>query len=159
MQNSRFLKIGLIVLLLINVSTLAYLWIDGHQRPRQQGPDVFNFLCHELKLTPDQVQQYESLRQQHHAAVQRIQEHGHQLRERFFGMLELTPIDSGAVKSLADSIAAMQEQIEKVTFYHFSQLRTILTPDQKKRFDEVIQEALSMMAPKPPGPPPSGPRE
>jgi protein CpxP len=154
MQNTRFLKAGLIVLLLMNLGIMSYLWLDSRHRGRPpggpNGPDVFRYLSQELKLDDAQVKQYEVLRDEHHHAVENIQEHGHQLREQFFNMMNQTPIDSVVVKRIADSIAHTQEQIEMATFYHFSKLRTILTPEQQKHFDEVIQEALRMMA----GPPP-----
>ncbi len=157
MENSRFLKIGLALLLLLNIGTLSYLWLDRHHGPPpggQRGQDVFTFLCNELKLDDQQVRQYEQLRDEHHHAIENIQEHGHQLRERFFGLLQINPVDSAAIKSMTDSIAATQEQIEMVTFYHFRKVRAILRPDQQKRFDEVIQQATRMMA----GPPPPRPK-
>ncbi|HXP49123.1 MAG TPA: hypothetical protein VN922_04170, partial [Bacteroidia bacterium] len=90
------------------------------------------------------------LREEHHHAVEAIQQHSRQLREQFFGMLQNNPVDSAAIKRMTDSIAATQEQIEMVTFYHFRKVRDILRPEQQKRFDEVIQEATKMMAPQPP---------
>jgi protein CpxP len=153
MANSRFLKIVLVLLLLINIGTLSYLWLDSHHGRPEGGPgrpDVFTFLCNELKLDDQQVKQYEALRDEHHHAVEAMQEHGRQLREQFFGMLQNNPVDSAGVKRMTDSIAATQEQIEMATFYHFRKVRAILRPEQQKRFDEVIQEATKMMAPQPP---------
>ena len=154
MQNTRFLKVGLIILLLMNVGIMSYLWVDSHHKGRPpggpNGPDVFGYLSHELKLDEAQIKQYEVLRDEHHHAIEDIQEHGHHLREQFFNMMNQTPVDSASVKRMADSIANTQEQIEMATFYHFSKLRAILNPDQQKHFDEVIQEALRMMG----GPPP-----
>ncbi len=158
MENARFLKISIIILLLINIGTLSYLWMGKQQVPPQGGPhggpDVFTFLCNELKLDDQQVRQYEELRDEHHQSVENIQHHSRQLREQFFDMLH-SNTDSSTVKKISDSIAATQEQIELVTFYHFKKVRNILRPDQQKRFDEVIQEATRMMAP---GPPPPHPR-
>ena len=53
-------------------------------------------------------------------------------------------------KALIDRVL---NQFELATFYHFQKTRSICTPDQQKKIDEVIDDALRMMAPKPPGPP------
>ncbi len=158
MENSRFLKIVIVALLLLNLGTLSYLWMgrsgtqNGPHPPRQ---DVFSFLCRELQLDEQQVRKYEELRDEHHQGIEKIQHRGNQLREHFFDLLNVSPVDSNAVKQVADSIAATQKQIELITFYHFQKVRAILKPEQQKRFDEVIQDALRMMAPG--GPPQGGP--
>lgn len=157
MENSRFLKIVIIVLLLVNISTLAYLWMGRPHRMPPGGPppreDAFNYLRRTLNMDEQEVRQYEQLRDQHHEAIENIQRNARQLRERMFDMLNKPDADSLAVKAISDSIAATQQQIELITFNHFKQVRAILHPDQQKKFDEVIQQALRMMAP-PQGPPP-----
>jgi Spy/CpxP family protein refolding chaperone len=151
MENNRFLKIVIIALLLINIGVLSYVWMGAHNGPsgdgHRQGPDVFGYLCKELQLDDEQTKQYAALRDEHHQAMQAIQHKSHQLRDRFFDMLHVSPVDSAAIKSMSDSIAHTQEQIELVTFYHFQKVRAILRPDQQKHFDSIIQETLSMMAP------------
>jgi Spy/CpxP family protein refolding chaperone len=158
MENARFLKITIILLLVINLGTLSYLWMDRHHEhptggPHGPGQDVFTFLCNELKLDEQQTKQYGQLRDEHHHAVENLQNQVHQLREQFFGMIHKNPVDSSAVKNISDSIATIQEQIELATFYHFQKVRSILRPEQQTRFDEVIQQATRMMG----GPPIQGP--
>jgi len=159
MENTRFLKIIIVLLLLTNTGILCYMWMGNKHEQHMQGPppgqDVFGFLCKELQLDEQQTRQYEELRDEHHQAVENMQHNGRHLRERLFDMLHNSPVDSAAVKRISDSIAGTQQQIEMVTFYHFQKVRTILKPEQQKKFDEVIQDALRMMAPggHPPPPP------
>ena len=153
MENNRFLKIVIVALLLINIGVLSYVWMGAHNGPHGghlSGPDVFGYLCKELQLDDAQTKQYAALRDEHHQAMQAIQHKSHQLRDRFFDMLHVYPVDSAAIKNMSDSIAHTQEQIELVTFYHFQKVRAILRPDQQRHFDSIIQETLSMMAPAPP---------
>src|SRR4051812_49096175 len=111
MDNSKFLKSVIIVLLLINIGTLAFLWLHKpHDMNRGGGHGAFEFLTHELKLNEQQRQQYEELKNEHHEAVEALQEHSQKLRHSFFELLGSA--DSSAVNSLADSIAAYQKQIE-----------------------------------------------
>ena len=163
MTSNRFFKIVIVALLLINVSIISYLWVSRQSNfpmrpPRPRQEEAFTFLCKQLQLDENQIHQYQKLRDEHHQEIENIQQKTHQLREHFFDLLQHSPVDSIAVKSISDSIANTQEQIELATFYHFRQVRKILRPDQQKHFDEVIQQALRMMAPRPPQEPPP-PRE
>jgi protein CpxP len=153
MANQRFYKILLVVLLILNITTLSYIWVNKSGMNEQGGPhrlDVFSFLCKELQFTEQQQGQYENLRNEHHQSIERIQQKATRFRERFFDLIHTSPTDSIQVKQLADSIASTQQKIELTTFYHFQKVRTICTPEQQKKFDEVIQDALRMMAPPPP---------
>jgi Spy/CpxP family protein refolding chaperone len=153
MANLRFYKILLVILLILNITTVSYIWINKSGMNEHGGPhrpDVFSFLCKELQLTEQQQRQYEDLRNEHHQSIERIQEKARQFREHFFDLIHTSPTDSVQVKQLADSIASTQQKIELATFYHFQKVRAICTPEQQKRFDEVIQDALKMMAPTPP---------
>jgi Spy/CpxP family protein refolding chaperone len=157
MENSKFLKVVIVILLIINISTLAFMWM--HKPPMQQAPppppphernDVFEHLTHELKLSEQQRNQYDQLRKEHHAAMESLQEKGRATHDHFFALLQNKSADSTLVSKLADSISNNQKQIELVTFYHFQKVRAICNPEQQKKFDEIIDDALQMMFPKPP---------
>jgi len=157
MENTRFLKIIIIVLLLVNIATLSFMWVShnrhggGHMPPPPHGrggPNAFEFLVHELKLDEGQVKQFEEMRNKHHLNVQDIQEKSRDMHHRFFNLLAKN--DSTSAVPLADSMAQYQKQIELLTFNHFLQVRAICKPEQQKKFDTVINEALRMMAPKQP---------
>jgi protein CpxP len=161
MKNTRFLKAGLVVMVLLNIITIAFLWMGnpshgegprGPHGPHDDGP--FQFLCDRLHLDSKQVTDYEKLRDEHHNAIEKYQDHSHELRNRFFALLQSANADSATIKQYADSIAMDQQQIELITFYHFKKLRAICTPEQQKTFDEVIGDALKMMSGPQHGPPP-----
>jgi len=133
------------------------MWTNKHPMmppppPPHEKNDVFEFLSHELKFDNEQRNQYDQLRREHHSTIQAIEEKSRIIHDRFFSLLQNKSTDSTLVAHLADSISSNQKQIELVTFYHFKKVRAICNPEQQKRFDEVIGEALQMMLPKPPPP-------
>lgn len=151
METARFLKIVIIALLLINTATLAFMWMQN----RPGGPippreSVFDFLTRELKLDEEQRRQYEALRDEHHAMVEELQHTSRQLHQQYFSQLHGAKTDSATILDMAENMAGIQKQIDLITFYHFQKVRTICRPEQQKRFDVVIEEALRMMAPRPP---------
>ena len=157
MENSKFLKGVIVILLFINISTLAFMWINKPPMQHQPPPpppngrnDVFEFLSHKLEFDDQQRNEYEQLRNEHHNAVEAIKEKGRVTHDRFFDLLHVKYADSTLVAQLADSIASNQKQMELTTFYHFRKVRAICNPEQMRKFDGVINEALNMMLPKPP---------
>lgn len=151
METNRFLKIVIIVLLIINIGTLGFIWMQGSHPmgPPHQRESVFDFLVHELKFNEKQVEQYEALRNEHRNMVEDLRSKGRQLHDEYFDLLKSPSADSALVNRLSDSLALNQKQIELITFYHFQKVRGICTAEQQPRFDNIIQEALHIMAPPP----------
>ncbi len=151
MENSKFLKIVIIILLLINISTLAFMWM--HKGPHGMPPprqEIGDFLIRELNFTETQRKQFVKMRDEHRSSVRNLREQSRELHDDFFDLLASSSTDSIKVNQLADSITFNQKQIELSTFYHFQKVRGICTTEQQKKFDEVINDALRMMAPPPP---------
>ena len=149
MNNMRFFKTGLVVMVLLNIFTITYLWIGkpsygGEPHTFQEG-GPFRFLSEKLHLTSDQISQYETMRDEHHSKMVDFQMHSSHLRNDFFKLMQAMPIDSSKVIQYSDSLAKDQKQIELITFYHFLKLRSICTREQQKIFDGVIGDALKMM--------------
>ena len=159
MDNTKFFKIVILVLLLINIATLTFVWTTSQRPPSFQPrpPDVGEFLTQKLQLTEAQQKQFEALKQVHHEKVETLREKNKKLHNDFFDLLKQPNIDTTTINMAADAIMINQKAIEMATFYHFEDVRSICTPNQQKMFDEVIKEALRMMSPPPPGPPHGGP--
>ena len=164
--QSRLLIIALVVMALLNIGTLATLWMhhpdhgdfpthdhDMHHRP-PQGPDPGEFISEQLHFTDQQQQQFEKLRSAHEDSVQKFEEENHQLRKKFFDLLKSDNINLSSADSLATAIGNNQEEIELATFRHFNSLKDICTDEQKKRFDNLVDDLMHMMRPPPPPPPP-----
>jgi protein CpxP len=153
MNSKKIITLLILVLFAVNLITLGCFWFGRKHGPSSGMPEHGGpaaFLIRELKLTEDQQQQFEKLKRAHHEHIEQVQDSLHELRELFFH--ELSVSDTRKADSLAKVIGEKQSSIERITFDHFKQVRAICTPEQQKRFDEVIQEALRMM-----GGPPGGP--
>jgi len=148
MQREKFLKRIIALLVLINIATLAFMWMQqDKQQPRGEG--ALEYLTKELKLSDAQQQQFKALRDEHRASHKTLRKKRKKLHDDFFDALKGN--DSLLVDRLADSIAAFQKVQELSTFYHFKKIRAICREEQKKKFDELIKETMMKMAPPPPG--------
>lgn len=148
MENPRFLKIVVILLLLLNLGTLAFLFMGRPPGGRPNGPA--KFLVEALNLDDAQQTQYARLRSAHQQAMASFKERNGTDHRAFFDLLKTGQPDSLRIQQAADSIAADQKQMELATFEHFRQLRSMCRPEQQVKFDAVIDEALRIMRPPPP---------
>ncbi|MCX6306780.1 MAG: Spy/CpxP family protein refolding chaperone [Bacteroidetes bacterium] len=154
MNNIRFYKITIIILVMVNLGTLAFLWF-GRPRPGQMpvSGEAAEYLIDELKLTPGQQDQFGKLRKEHRGKLSLLQAEDRRLHDLFFESLFLIPADTLTVNVLADSMAGLRRQMELLTFEHFRQLRLLLTEEQSRKFHQVFNQALERVMPLPPMPP------
>lgn len=67
MENTKFLKAIIIILLLINVSTIAFMWMRRHPKDVIGG-----FFAKELQFTEAQQKQFDALKEEHHNQVESL---------------------------------------------------------------------------------------
>ena len=157
----KLLAALVIVLVLINVSMMGYLWFapkgpgDRSGGPRDgHGPG--GLVIKELKFDAKQQEQFEKLREDHHAAMVDIDKVSRQLHSQLFKTLADNP-DTVREYHLSDSIlteiSRREKSREMITYMHLAEVRKICNPDQKKIFDDMIARA-SMRKPEGPPPPP-----
>ena len=146
MNDTRFLKIVIVILLLINIGSISFMWLHHPPPPPPRDRDALHFMIHELKLSDAQQSQFEALKNEHQQSMENFKRTERDLHDKYFSLLH-SNADSVTVNQMADSISNNQKQIELLTFYHFKKVRNILTSEQQKKFDELIGEALSKMAP------------
>ncbi|MBP6732541.1 MAG: periplasmic heavy metal sensor [Chitinophagales bacterium] len=145
----KLLYVVIVTLLLINTGTLAFIFIYGAPA-RQSGPrEVSRWITEQLQLNEEQQEQYGQLQDEHRKNMDAIHEQDRNLHDRYFKLLQDPAADSALVSQLADSIALNRKQTELTTFYDFQKIRGICSPEQQKKFDQIIGEALRMMAPRP----------
>ncbi len=165
-SSTRLLWIAIVILALANLSTLGFLWYQ-HQcqeegencrppRPEASTPHdeaphrgaAFDFIVNETKMSEQQIQQYEELRDQHQQAIRPLRNTQHQVRETLFQ--ELNSTDDVKRGAQLQQLAQLHSRQDSITIKHFQQVRNILNPEQQQKFDQIIGEATRMMG----GPPP-----
>jgi Spy/CpxP family protein refolding chaperone len=187
-DKPKILGILVIALLLLNFGTLAFMWLHKPPPPpprememmrenlppdNKDGAGPGGFLIHELGLNESQQKDFAKLRDEHQAGMKSVHETIKKNKDEFIKLMGSS--DSVKASQFADNIAAGQKQIEMITFDHFKKVRALCDESQKKKFDEIIVEAMKMMGapmpmneipprdgdrPPPPGnrPPPPGNR-
>jgi Spy/CpxP family protein refolding chaperone len=164
MNNTKFLKVVIMLLLLINISTIAFMWFN---RP-QPKDNIGDFFAKELHFTDKQKEQFNVLRDEHRQQRQSLKALDKEKHDAYFDLLKNATVDSLAIKNAISELLKIKEKEELGTFSHFQKVRAICDETQKEKFDKIIGEAARMMAPRPPragqrpprgedGPPPPRP--
>jgi len=150
-----------LILVLANAVTIGTFWLnrkkeEDHELPRGTTAD---FLIRELNLDAKQQEQYREFIDEHRQTVQPIREAIRKKKDSLFGLLgQHSPeADSIRTRILSGSLLEKFRDLEQVTFDHFQKLRAICTPEQQKKFDAIIKQAMAMMAPAGPPEGPHGP--
>lgn len=157
MNKVLFLTIGIVLLFLLNAGMLIYLFKLRSYQQELRGQGAGQFIIDQLKLNQQQQQAFAALRRQHRETIRSAQDEDRLLHDVYFTLLKTDHPDKAKADSVASLIAAQRAIIEKATFNHFQQLRNLCVGEQKKLFDDTIDEIARRMAPphpRPDGPPP-----
>ncbi|UTW62982.1 periplasmic heavy metal sensor [bacterium SCSIO 12741] len=151
MQNrSRIVLILVVILVVLNVGVLSFFMFQPHHPPHPRPDKV---LKDKLNLTEDQWVNYQALIQSHRLQMKAFQQQSKQLHDEFFNQFGETQEQEQKADSLASEIGQLQTQIERQTYQHFSELRRLLSDEQKKIFDQEIGKIMGRMMSGPPHPP------
>jgi protein CpxP len=156
-SKNKILVWVVIFLMIANVAVLATIWIM-HNNSRPQRGTPADYLVKELGLNDEQQNKLHALAKEHHEQSEKIKEQIKNARHDLFKLLQQPEINDSAKKTAADNVAKNLEQLDLLTFDHFKEVRTICTPQQQKKFDEIIEDVLQMIASAPPRPQPGNDR-
>jgi protein CpxP len=161
-SKNKWASVMIIILLVLNVFTLAFFWLvkAGPIKPlppQVQSPAAIhgsNYLVEQLDLSAAQQNQYEQLVKEHQQQVRSIRDSVRIAKDHFFSLLNNNTISEEQIKDQAASSCEYQERLDLVTFDHFKKVKAICTPAQQVKFEKIIQRVIRQMAPPPPPPPP-----
>lgn len=152
MTKMKLLGIAVVVLVLLNIGTLAMLFLGhkGHHRPSpHEGPKAV--IIDRLHFDPDQVKAYEVLIEEHQAAIKVQDETMMATRSAFYHDLGSTNMEKR--DSLLSVIAAVQWQIEETHLEHFGKVRALCRADQLADFDALSNDLAGYFSHGKGGPP------
>jgi periplasmic protein CpxP/Spy len=157
-NQTRFLRIAVFILFLMNLMALTLLWIgrpegkvphSDPQDPVEEIQQIRQMLNRAMGFDELQIDQYLELREDHHKQTLLLSAEIRRLKKQMFDEV-LKEIHQD---ELSDSLLVLtqekQAQIEKLTFQHFLALKEMCKPEQRKNLKLLMQELFRQ-------PPPSG---
>ena len=148
MKTLRFYKILIAILVLLNLTTVYFLWSSaGHHGP--PGKNDLVDLIHAEGKTKTTIL---GLQERHFADKHALIERSRNLHEQLFNSFSDSSKDSTDVKQIIDNIVENQREIEQMTFDYFKEINQLCTPEQQKKLQELIHEVLNRAGGPPPPP-------
>ena len=149
---NKGILIGIIaVLILLNGAVLFTVWRIhpirrhapmAHLEHDREHRESMLFLHHELDLDDEQVSQLGEIRQKHFDRTRLHLDRFHTLRREITeAVLNDTP-DLDRIRKLAEELGKIQAEIEYERVIHFGELRSIINPDQREKFEQLIADLL-----------------
>jgi Spy/CpxP family protein refolding chaperone len=157
MNNITFYKIVILILIVLNLGTIAFIWFgrrdEGRDGHRGKTPDR---MVRELGLDARQTKEFVKMREEHRMRLFILRQQDRRLHERFIEAVFQPQTDTVRINVIVDSIAAVRKEMELITFQHVMRLKTVLNPAQQDKFRYIFIKALDKMLPsqeEPPLPP------
>ena len=155
MEKTKLLTIAVIGLLLLNLGTLGFLFLNGpkgHQRPKEGGPHPKEIIIKKLHFDATQQKDYAKLIKWHHGEITKLDSNIRQAKNELYSQLNQTDTNVKAKDSLIAVINSNQKQIEETHFKHFEDIKKMCHNDQMEDFNELTEELGKLFAPKSHGP-------
>lgn len=145
--KNKFSSWLIVLLILLNISTLYLLWSkeivkpeDSAPPPRERHENFIRFLREELQFSENKIQDYEQYRDKHanqnRELINQIQDLKRELHNEIF---KEHP-DTVRADLLAEQIGKKQIQIEKITFAHFLDLKKLCGKEQQEKLHTLLDE-------------------
>ena len=138
MKNNA-LKYIVAVALLANAATLIFFWYNRPERRDNPNVGPRKILEETLKLDKAQQDVFQTLKVQHHTAHDSLLQRIADKRQILYRQKE------GVNDSILNQIGALQQDIERITYNHFNDVRKICTPTQQAQLDSLLVKTVQQI--------------
>ncbi|WP_309612906.1 hypothetical protein [Flavobacterium sp.] len=152
MEKTKLLTIAVIGLLLINLATLGFLFLNGSKdhRPNREGrPEPKTIIIEKLHFDANQQKDYAKLIQWHRGEITRLDDNIRQTKNELYSQLNQAEINVKTKDNLIMLLNSYQKQVEETHFKHFEDIKRLCHQDQMEDFNELTEELSKIFAPKP----------
>lgn len=144
-MKRKLVILGVILLIAINISVLAtvgYRWKCGQERGICEGHAPGEYLCEQLSLSDSQKQKMEMFGKAFDEKTDKKRKTLSYKRNELVELLNQPSPDRQKIDSLINQIGIAQAELEKEVIDHILQEKEILTPEQQKKFLDLIKRCL-----------------
>jgi protein CpxP len=137
------------LLMVANIATLTILWRDRLRGPRGGPPPAMarNLLVREIGFDDAQTERYDALVDIHRRLADSLRHAIGRSKRENLEALKDTSLSEGSLAQRADRTARLVRQLELATILHFRDVRVLCRPEQRPRFDTLIQDVALRMGP------------
>jgi periplasmic protein CpxP/Spy len=136
LMKNNLLKYIVAAALVINAATLIFFWYNRPPQDEKSGLRPGRVLIEELKLDDKQQALFQPLREQHHQAHDSLLKIIADQRKILYTQKQV------ANDSILLKIGLLNQEIERITYNHFMDVRKICTPEQQVQMDILLEKTV-----------------
>jgi len=143
-NQNRFAKWIIIVLLAVNILTVSIIWMQSMQKEEHISTKLLppqrtvELMQKTIGLTDEQAEQFAIMREVHFAKRRTIETQIASLNRQVFEEMFSEKKDTVKINSLLFQIAEKLARIEKLRVEHFTQLAGICNKEQKEKLKTLL---------------------
>jgi hypothetical protein len=141
-MSKTTITIGLIAMIIINVTLISIIVIHNSQDNKRSGPTP-HLLVRELDFNDDQILKFEKLKESHFSNVEPKMA---KVRELKRSLMNTTKKE--IARNLTTEIGKLEGEIDYLTFEHFSEIEEMCNNEQKQELDEIKKRMSERMSDK-----------
>nr|WP_294776725.1 hypothetical protein [uncultured Flavobacterium sp.] len=152
MERTKLLTITVIGLLLLNLVTLGFLFLNSPKpgrMPHEGRPQPKEIIIEKLHFDAAQQEAYEKLIHWHRGEINQLDDSIRQTKNELYAVLSEETINVKTKDSLLLLLNSYQKQIEATHFKHFEDIKKLCKPEQQEDFKALTEELSRIFAPKP----------
>jgi len=136
----------IVIITLINLSslgTIVYLkWTAKNDVSVGILPgNRFGLIKEELKLTPQQIEQFEKIRKEFHSRLDTLDTKFSSLRKEMLNEIwQSQEPDSQKLENILEQFSRQQVETQRWIVQHFYKFKEVLTPEQAEKFYKIVSE-------------------
>jgi protein CpxP len=141
MKKTNFLKLTLIGLLLLNLSTLSFIILkDNKSDENRKGNKPDQLIINKLAFNSEQENSYKKSIQKHCQQINIIQETILNYKNNLYTKLKNNSNSKTQIDSLISKINEQQKNIELINYNHFLEIKEICSQKQIPAYNELVNE-------------------
>ncbi|MEO8235059.1 MAG: hypothetical protein ABI549_06555 [Flavobacterium sp.] len=151
MNKIKLLTFSVILLLILNISTLVFFVFYGNQlQGFNKRIEPKEIIIKKLGFDEQQVKEYQELIHWHRGNIDNLQEQIRNTKQELYSELVKSDVDNKTKDSLINKLANIQKEIEIMHFKHFQDIKKLCKKEQLDRFNDLTQELAKIFSkPKP----------
>ena len=147
MENLKKIKtlwIAIIMLIIINLSVLAWMWFSPQGMQGHISPERIE---RTLNFDSQQKEQFEIIKDKHFAEVTPIRDSIKIIKSELFDYIKQDKPDPKIIEEKMNLLANKIKENEEKTLKHFTEIRAMCNEEQKTIFDNDILERFKKQDP------------
>ncbi|WP_179334466.1 hypothetical protein [Winogradskyella costae] len=142
MKKNTILYVLLVFLIVVNGFFLYnYMGLSAKDRPKQQHGDK-DFIVKELNFNAAQLKEFNQKSKGHHQTMIKLSDEVKELKDYLFSTLSDDTVSTRTIDSITSLVCEKETAKEKEMFYHFKMIQDISNEKQKKKFKNILFDAL-----------------